>query len=42
MAFGFGMMAVFQALMPEHGDEGEEVEEVFNSTMTSLATTIMP
>ena len=36
MAFGFGMMALFQALMPEHGEEGEEVSEMINSTLTTV------
>lgn len=40
MAFGFAMMAAFQALMPEHGDEGGEEEmAVLNST---LAMTTLP
>ena len=38
MAFGFGIMAAFQALAPEHGEEGEEeVVEAVNSTIARVS-----
>ena len=37
MAVGFGVMAAFQALAPEHGEEEEEgMVEVVNSTLASI------
>ena len=35
MAFGFGMMAAFMALVPEHGEEEEGAEGIENNNLTT-------